>query len=119
MPAKSAISSMRSRICARERPWSAPFRNTFSRPVNSGWNPAPSSSSDATRPPTATCPRVGLMIPATSLSSVVLPEPLRPTSPTASPGAASRSTPESAQTSSPRPRPRVTISSLSVRASFG
>ena len=55
--------------------------------MKSGWNPAPSSSSDPTRPPAATRPVVGLMIPAISRSSVDLPEPLRPTSPTASPGA--------------------------------
>ena len=34
--AKATISSKRSRICARLRPWMAPFRNTFSRPLKSG-----------------------------------------------------------------------------------
>ena len=33
-----------------------PFRKTFSRPVKSGWKPAPSSSSEPTRPPTSTLP---------------------------------------------------------------
>ena len=44
---------------------------------------------------------VGLMIPASTRSSVDLPEPLRPISPTASPGVISADTPRSAQTSSP------------------
>ena len=35
----------------------APFRNTFSRPLKSGWKPAPSSSSEPIRPPTATARR--------------------------------------------------------------
>ena len=39
------------------------------------------------------------MIPATSRSSVVLPEPLRPTRPTASPGSTANETSRSAQTS--------------------
>ena len=38
------------------------------------------------RPPASTRPEVGLMIPETRRSSVDLPEPFRPTSPTASPG---------------------------------
>ncbi len=37
-------------------------------------------------PAASTRPEVGLMIPETMRSSVVLPEPLRPTRPTASPG---------------------------------
>ena len=32
----------------------APFRKTFSRPLKSGWKPAPSSSSEPIRPPTST-----------------------------------------------------------------
>ena len=42
------------------------------------------------------------MIPATSRSSVVFPEPLRPIRPTASPGAMLAETSRSAQTSVPR-----------------
>ena len=38
----------------------APLRKTFSRPEKSGWKPAPSSSSEPTRPPTATRPSRGL-----------------------------------------------------------
>ena len=97
--AKATISSKRSWICRRRRPWSEPLRYTFSRPVKSGWKPAPSSSSEPIRPPAATCPLVGLMIPATMRSSVVLPEPLRPISPTASPGATASETSCSAWTS--------------------
>ena len=39
----------------------------FSRPVNSGWKPAPSSISADTRPRTETCPVVGLRMPAEHL----------------------------------------------------
>ena len=96
----------------------APFRKTFSRPEKSGWKPAPSSSSEPIRPPTATLPEVGLMIPATNRSSVDLPEPLRPTSPTASPGSIASETSSSACTSCASVRPRRTNSSLRLRASF-
>ena len=60
---------------------------TFSRPVKSGWKPAPSSSIEATVPPISTVPDWGGMIPASTLSSVLLPEPFWPTIATASPGA--------------------------------
>jgi len=53
--------------------------STFSRPVKSGWKPAPSSSSEPIRPPVATRPSVGAMIPAIRRSSVDLPDPFRPT----------------------------------------
>ena len=86
-------------ISARRRPWIAPFRKTFSRPVKSVWNPAPSSSSEPMRPAALTRPAVGLMIPATRRRRVVFPEPLRPMRPTASPRATSTETSRSAQTS--------------------
>ena len=54
------------------------------------------------RPPTATRPDVGLTIPESRRRSVVLPEPLRPTSPTALPGSTPNETSRSAQTSEPR-----------------
>ena len=44
--------------------------------MKSGWNPAPSSSIAATVPPSSTVPALGGMIPARSLSSVLLPDPL-------------------------------------------
>ena len=79
--ANATISSKRVRISERRSPWIAPFRKTFSRPVKSGWKPAPSSSSEPMRPSALTRPAVGLMIPAISRSSVVLPEPFRPMRP--------------------------------------
>ena len=62
-----------------------PLMKTFSRPEISGWKPAPSSISAEMRPLTATVPLVGLVIPATSFSSVLLPEPLRPMTPSVRP----------------------------------
>ena len=41
-----------------------PLRNTFSRPVNSGWNPVPTSNSDAIRPRKIARPDVGSVMPA-------------------------------------------------------
>ena len=117
--ANETISSIASRTRARDSPWIEPFRYTFSRPVNSGWNPAPSSSSEATRPPASTRPEVGPMIPETMRRSVVLPEPLRPTRPTASPGSTVSETSRSACTSRAPDRPRETKRSLSVRCAFG
>ena len=81
------------------RPRTAPYMKTFSRPVNSGLNPAPSSSSAATRPCSSTDPVVGVSVPHMSCSSVDLPEPLRPMMPTVAPGATSKLTSRSAQNS--------------------
>ena len=53
----------------------------FSRPDSSGWKPAPSSSMADTRPFGGSAPDVGRWMPAISLSSVDLPEPLCPISP--------------------------------------
>src|SRR4029077_1520448 len=52
-------------------------------------------------------------------SSVVLPEPLRPTRPTASPGSTASETSRSACTSRALLRPRATNTSFSVRCAFG
>ena len=76
----------------------------LSRPLSSGWKPAPSSSSAATRPCTVTRPRVGVSKRVASLSSVLLPEPLAPMTPSASPGATAKVTSRSAQNSSRQPR---------------
>ena len=62
-----------------------PLMKTFSRPEISGWKPAPSSMSAEMRPSTVTVPLVGLVMPATSLSAVLLPEPLRPITPKVEP----------------------------------
>src|SRR5688572_22039563 len=58
------------------------------------------------------------MIPAIRRRSVDLPEPLRPTSPTASPGSTATETSVSACTSCASVRPRRTNSSFRLRASF-
>ena len=79
--ANSTISSKRLVISRFVRPSMMPLMKTFSRPEISGWNPAPSSISAEMRPSTLTVPLVGLVMPATSLSSVLLPEPLRPMTP--------------------------------------
>ena len=78
----------------------APFRYTFSRPVNSGWKPAPSSSSADRRPSTVAVPSSGRRMPASTFSSVLLPEPLPPMIPKVEPWGTSRSTPRRAQNSS-------------------
>ena len=118
-PAKATISSNCSRMYVFFRPRIEPLRKTFSRPVKSGWKPAPSSSSEATLPPTSALPDVGLMIPESRRSSVVLPEPLRPTSPTALPGSTANETSRSAHTSVARPRPRASARFFSERDSRG
>jgi hypothetical protein len=71
------------------------------------------------RPPTATLPAVGFTIPDSRRRSVVFPEPLRPTSPTALPGSTSNETSRSAQTSEPRVCRRAKSRSLSARLSRG
>ena len=63
----------------------AAFRNTLSRPVSWGWNPAPVAISPAIRPRVSTWPLSGFITPLISLSRVLLPDPLRPISPTDSP----------------------------------
>ncbi len=56
--------------------------NTFARPVNSGLNPLPSSSSATTRPRVMDRPALGRSVFAMICSSVLLPLPLRPMMPT-------------------------------------
>ena len=72
----------------------------FSRPVNSGWKPVPTSSRLPTRPFSSTRPFVGSVIRDRIFSSVLLPAPLRPMIPTTSPGCTSKDTSSSAQKSS-------------------
>ena len=74
----------------------AAFRRMFSRPVNSGWKPMPSSSSEATLPRTVTAPAVGEVTPESSLSRVLLPAPFSPTIPRLSPWRSSKLTSRSA-----------------------
>ena len=83
----------------------------FSRPVSSGWNPVPTSSSDPTRPLVTPRPVVGGVIRARIFSMVLLPAPLRPMMPTVSPARISKETSFSAQNSlaaaPPFPRARL------------
>ena len=74
------------RVISRfDSPRMMPLRKTFSRPEISGWKPAPSSSSAEMRPRRGRVPLVGFVIPAMSFSSVLLPEPLGPMTPSVSP----------------------------------
>jgi hypothetical protein len=96
----SMMSSTLRLISRRDMPISAPFKKMLSRPDNSGWKPAPSSSSAVTRPSTVTRPEVASMILEISLSEVLLPEPLGPITPTVAPRGTSKLTFFSAQNSS-------------------
>src|SRR5207302_63753 len=69
----------------------------FSRPVSSGWNPVPTSSRLPTRPRTSARPSVGSVIRDRIFSSVLLPAPLWPMTPSTSPGATSTETSRRAQ----------------------
>ena len=73
-----------------------PLMATFSRPLISGWKPAPSSMRAEMRPSTVSVPRVGLVIPARSFSSVDLPEPFSPMTPKVVPLGTSKDTPSRA-----------------------
>ena len=79
--AKSTISSKRRMTSFFVRPSMMPLMKMFSRPEISGWKPAPSSISAEIRPSTAMVPLFGRELPATHLSSVDLPDPLRPMTP--------------------------------------
>src|SRR5687768_10317660 len=69
----------------------------FSRPVSSRWKPVPTSSSEPTRPRTRASPSVGSVIRERILSRVVLPAPLAPMTPIASPRCTSNETSRNAQ----------------------
>ena len=56
----------------------APASQMFSRPVRSWSNPAPRVSRDETWPRTSITPSDGVMIPASTWSSVLLPAPFGP-----------------------------------------
>ena len=63
----------------------APFKNIFSRAVNSGSKPAPNSIIGDITPFTVTVPFVGFMTPETTFNSVDFPAPLLPIRPITSP----------------------------------
>ena len=94
-----------------------PLMNTFSRPLISGWKPAPSSMRADTRPATRTWPPVGRVMPATSFSRVLLPDPLRPMTPQVAPAATVNDTSSSARNDSSgrRCRTRLPVSSALFR----
>ena len=91
----------------------------FSRPVKSGWNPAPSSSNEPTRPSTASCPAEGRNTPAIIRSSVVFPEPFRPMNPTEAPGSIRNETSWTALTMTGFRCRRRMIASFSVTCRCG
>ena len=94
--ANSTISSKRRVISRFDRPSMMPLMKTFSRPEISGWKPAPSSMSAEMRPSTGTVPVVGFVMPATTFSAVLLPDPFRPTMPKVQPVGTVNDTPLSA-----------------------
>ena len=87
----------------------------FSRPVSSGLKPAPSSSSDVTRPDVATDPPSGSSTPATSCSSVLLPHPFGPMTPTVVPASMRSDTSDSAHSASARAGRAAAPSTRSLR----
>src|SRR5262249_34283133 len=99
-PHSAATASTRAPTPPPPSPTPAAFPHTFSRPVNSGLTPAPSSNSAPTRPRTATSPRLGRTVPQISCNSVDFPEPFRPIRPTVSPRETDSSTSRTAQNSS-------------------
>ncbi len=94
--AKSRTSGNRRRISAPESPRSAAFIRAFSRPVNSGWKPMPSSRIEATVPERSTLPEVARVVPATIFRSVDFPAPFSPMSPRARPRGSVKETSERA-----------------------
>ncbi len=105
-PENSMISSLRSLISRREKPSARQPRVMFRSPDRLGSRAAstPSSVGGATD---QTWPRVIGTSPATARSSVLLPEPLRPMMPTASPRRTTADTERTACTVSVRPRRAV------------
>ena len=102
--ANATMSSKTRSVSLRERPRNEALRYTFSRPVRSGWNPAPSSRRGASRPRYRMVPAVGRRIPAMHFSSVVFPDPFGPIKPIEDPCAMSNETSRSAHNSSDRDR---------------
>ena len=86
-PENSTIWSSLRVDLARFIPRIDPFRKMFSRPVSSGLKPVPTSRRLPTRPRIIARPLVGVVIRVSTLSSVDLPAPFRPITPTASPSA--------------------------------
>ena len=98
--AKASIAGIAASVSLRVSPSSEPLRYAFSRPVKSGWKPAPSSSSAEMRPSTSIVPDVGFAVPAMSLRSVDFPDPFAPTTPKHCPRSTAKLTSFSAWTTS-------------------
>jgi hypothetical protein len=113
--AKATMSSKTRSMLFFESPRIDPFMKMFSRPVSSGWNPAPNSRRAASRPRVTISPSVGWMMPATHFSSVDFPEPLWPSRPTVEPSSIAKSSPSwlRAQKSSNGIRPQLITRSFS------
>ncbi len=86
----------------------------FSIAEYSGWKPAPTSSSAATRPLTSIVPASGARMRASIFSIVDLPEPLRPKMPSAWPVGTSNEMSSTAVNSSYTPRRPLSTVCLSV-----
>src|ERR1700730_4160231 len=88
-----------------------PLRKMFSRPVRSGWKPAPISMSEPSRPLVTNEPVVGTVTRESTFRSVLLPAPFRPIMPSVSPRFREKLTSRRAQNSSRggtwRPRRRA------------
>ena len=78
MSANSMMLGVSVRIAGPSMPMNAPASRMFSRPVRSWSKPAPSVSRLEIRPSTSTEPADGVMIPASTWSSVLLPAPFGP-----------------------------------------
>src|SRR5688572_28933731 len=101
-------------------PCSAALRKMFSRAVISRWNPIPISSRETTRPLSTARPLLGGVTRDRTRSSVVLPAPLGPITPSTALGPASNETSSSAQNSLGRLGASVEPNILWYhRASFG
>ena len=98
--AKATIWSNLCWISRRDMPMIEPFREMFSRPLSSGWKPAPTSMRAPSRPWATNEPEVGTVTRERILSSVLFPAPLAPTSPSISPRSSEKLTSLSAQNSS-------------------
>src|SRR3989338_3158589 len=105
------ISGARASASFRVSPRRTAFRMTFSRPVRSGWNPAPSSRRGVRFAPTSIPPSLGRLVPRRRERSVLFPAPFFPMMPRHSPRSTEKLT-ESSAVKVSRPR------SLQIRGSF-
>ena len=114
---KSTIESYLRAISASDMPRIAALSMMFSLPLSCGWKPAPVAMRPAMRPRVRTVPWSGRITPLIILSSVDLPEPLRPISPIDSPWLTVNETSSTAGKVSlvGRPLARATVTCLKVR----